>query len=71
MLEDTLINLGIHFSVDDYKQSRPSGNEAALNHDAPSTTLQQHFYSVLRVLPKQLSISFNKPQNIFPFESMC
>jgi hypothetical protein len=34
-----LINLGIHFSVNDSNLSRPWGSKAAPNHDAPSTIL--------------------------------
>ncbi|XP_051559148.1 microtubule-associated serine/threonine-protein kinase 1-like isoform X2 [Myxocyprinus asiaticus] len=38
---DILINLGIHFSLDDGKRSRPLSSKAAPNHDAPSTVLHR------------------------------
>ena len=79
LLQNVLINLGIHFSVGDSKLSRPWGSKAAPNHDAPSTILYSWeevlmlvccaFFSphiVLCVPSKQLNCSFVCAQNILP-----
>ena len=79
LLQNVLINLGIHFCVDDGKLSRPWGSKAAPNHDAPSTILYSGdevlllvccaFFSPhigLCVPSKQLNFSLICPQNILP-----